>query len=56
LLLNEAIKALVLTTSDANQINKAAKAEGMVNLRDDGINKVMEGRTTISEVLRVTQI
>ena len=56
LLLNEAIKALVLNTSDANQINKAARAEGMVNLRDDGINKVMEGRTTISEVLRVTQI
>ena len=56
LLLNEAIKALVLTTSDANQINKAARAEGMVSLREDGINKVMEGRTTISEVLRVTQI
>ena len=56
LLLNEAIKALVLNTSDANQINKAARAEGMVNLRDDGINKVMEGRTTVSEVLRATQI
>ena len=56
LLLNEAIKALVLNTSDANQINKAARAEGMASLREDGINKVTEGRTTISEVLRVTQI
>ena len=56
LLLSETIKGLVLNTSDANQINKAARAEGMVNLRDDGINKVMGGRTTISEVLRVTQI
>lgn len=56
LLLSEAIKGLVLKTSDANQINKAARAEGMANLREDGINKVIEGRTTISEVLRVTQL
>ena len=56
LLLSEAIKGLVLKTSDANQINKVARAEGMANLREDGINKVTEGRTTISEVLRVTQI
>jgi len=54
--MTEAIKGLVLKTSDANQINKAARAQGMVSLRDDGINKVIEGRTTISEVLRVTQI
>jgi general secretion pathway protein E len=56
LLLSEAIKGLVLKTSDANQINKAARAEGMASLREDGINKVIEGRTTISEVLRVTQL
>lgn len=54
--MTEAIKGLVLKTSDANQIGKAARAQGMVSLRDDGINKVIEGRTTISEVLRVTQI
>ena len=56
LLLSEVIKGLVLNTSDANQINKAARAEGMASLREDGIKKVMEGRTTISEVLRVTQL
>ena len=56
LLMSEAIKGLVLKTSDANQINKVARAEGMANLREDGINKVMEGRTTVSEVLRVTQL
>ena len=54
--MTEAIKGLMLKTSDANQINKAARAQGMVSLRDDGINKVIEGRTTITEVLRVTQI
>jgi general secretion pathway protein E len=54
--MTEGIKSLVLSTSDANQISKAAMAEGMVNLRQDGIRKVLEGRTTISEVLRVTQV
>ena len=54
--LTESIKGLVLQTSDANQISKAARKEGMVSLRKDGIQKVIEGKTTISEVLRVTQI
>ena len=54
--MTESIKGLVLQTSDANQISRAARKEGMVSLREDGIQKVTEGKTTISEVLRVTQI
>lgn len=54
--LTETIKGLVLKTSDANQIKRAAVAQGMKTLRDDGIRKVVEGRTTISEVLRITQM
>ena len=54
--MSESIKGLVLQTSDSNQINKAARKEGMVSLRQDGIQKVIEGKTTVSEVLRVTQI
>jgi general secretion pathway protein E len=54
--MSEELKGLVLRTSDSNQINKAARAEGMVSLRMDGIRKVTEGKTTISEVLRVTQL
>jgi len=54
--MTESIKGLVLQTSDSNQISRAARKEGMVNLREDGIQKVTEGKTTISEVLRVTQI
>jgi general secretion pathway protein E len=45
----------MLKTSDANHIRQAAVAEGMVTLRDDGIQKVLEGRTAVSEVMRVTQ-
>jgi len=54
--MTESIKGLVLQTSDSNQISKAARAEGMLSLRKDGIQKVIEGKTTISEVLRVTQV
>jgi general secretion pathway protein E len=54
--MTEAIKGLVLKTLDANQIKKAAVAQGMKTLRDDGIRKVLEGRTTVGEVLRITQM
>ena len=54
--ITEAIKGVMLKTSDANHINKAARAQGMISLRNDGIRKVVGGRTTISEVLRVTQV
>ncbi len=54
--MTEAIKTLVLKTSDANQIRQVAVGQGMRTLRDDGIRKVLEGSTTISEVLRVTQV
>jgi len=54
--MTESIKGLVLQTSDSNQISKAARAEGMLSLRKDGIQKVIEGKTTVSEVLRVTQV
>jgi general secretion pathway protein E len=54
--MTQAIKTLVLKTSDANQIRQVAVEQGMATLRDDGIRKVLEGRTTVSEVLRVTQV
>jgi general secretion pathway protein E len=54
--MSEAIKTLVLKTSDANQIRRAAKEEGMLDIREDGVNKIMEGKTTSAEVLRVTQL
>jgi len=54
--MTESIKGLLLQTSDSNQISKAARKEGMVSLREDGIQKVIEGKTTVSEVLRVTQV
>jgi general secretion pathway protein E len=49
------MKALVLKTSDANQIRQRAIENGMVTLQQDGAQKVLEGVTTIEEVYRVSQ-
>jgi type II secretion system protein E len=56
LLLNEALRPLILNRSAASTIAQRAIEEGMRTLRTDGWNKVREGRTTIEEVLRVTQV
>ncbi len=51
--MSPAMKSLVLTTADANEIRQQAMAEGMVSLAEDGANKVLQGLTTIEEVYRV---
>ncbi|MFH2092701.1 MAG: type II secretion system ATPase GspE [Pseudomonadota bacterium] len=55
LTLDDAMKSLILQTSDSNRIRDAALAKGMITLRRDGMKKVMAGITSIREVLRVTQ-
>ena len=53
--MTQEMKALVLKTSDANQIRNRAIENGMVTLQQDGAQKVLEGLTTIEEVYRVSQ-
>jgi general secretion pathway protein E len=53
--LTDSVKNLILKTSDANAIKKVALEEGMITLRQDGAQKVLDGVTTIEEVFRVTQ-
>jgi general secretion pathway protein E len=45
----------VLKNSDSPTIHRCAMEEGMDSLRDDGARKVLEGHTTIEEVLAATQ-
>src|SRR5260221_12750181 len=56
LILNEALRPLILNRSPASTIAQRAIEAGMRSLRTDGWNKVKAGSTTIEEVLRVTQI
>jgi general secretion pathway protein E len=55
-MITDDIRTHILRNSDSNTIKRVAKAEGMVNLRDDGARKVLTGTTTIEEVLRVTHV
>ena len=53
--ITEGIEPLVLQRSSSNAIKQKGIAEGMIPLRDDGWGKVLEGLTTVEEVLRVTE-
>jgi general secretion pathway protein E len=53
-MVTDEIRAHILRNADSTAIKRVAKAEGMVNLREDGARKVLAGVTTIEEVLRVT--
>jgi general secretion pathway protein E len=55
LTMSEEIRELVLSRTEANTIKKRATEKGMFTLRQDGAHKVLQGLTTIEEVLRVTQ-
>ena len=52
--LNEEIRKLVIENSSADVIRRAALKNGMKSLRDDGIEKALQGLTTIEEVMRVS--
>ena len=51
----EKIGRLIIEHSPAGQIEKVAKDEGMITMKQDGYLKVLEGVTSIEEVLRVAQ-
>jgi general secretion pathway protein E len=54
LVLDDEIRKLVGARSTASEIKDAALRNGTRTLRDDGIEKILSGATTISEVERVT--
>jgi general secretion pathway protein E len=54
MMMDETIQTLILKTSDANTIKQAAVEQGMITLRTNGAQKVLDGITTIEEVFRVT--
>jgi len=55
MVMSEELKTLILQSYDSNRIKALAVQEQMATLREDGIEKVLEGVTTLEEVLRVTQ-
>jgi general secretion pathway protein E len=54
MVLNEELRSLLLKSYDSNVIKKRALEMKMLSLRQDGIQKLLNGVTTIEEVFRVT--
>jgi len=50
----EGIRSLALRRATPGEIAMFASAEGMTTLREDGLEKVRAGVTSIDEVIRVT--
>jgi len=53
MVVSEEIERLAVERSSSATIEKVAREEGMRTLRDDGLDKVLEGVTSIEEILRV---
>jgi type II secretion system protein E len=50
----DSIREMCVERVNASQIRKQALKEGMITLRQDGWRKVLQGKTTLDEVARVT--
>lgn len=53
IVLDEEIRALIISKASSNIIKDTAIKKGMKTLKDSGLEKVMQGVTTLEEVIRV---
>jgi hypothetical protein len=49
------MRRLIVEKRDGGELKQAAVSHGMETLRQDGWRRVGQGKTTIEEVVRVTQ-
>jgi type IV pilus assembly protein PilB len=54
LTMSEAVESLAVTRASREEIERAASAEGMRSLWDDGLAKVAAGLTSVEELARVS--
>ena len=55
MIMDEDIRKLTIAKTSHDEIKKQAVASGMITLKQDGIQKVKNGLTTVEEMLRVTE-
>jgi type II secretory ATPase GspE/PulE/Tfp pilus assembly ATPase PilB-like protein len=53
MIIDEALRALILQGKDLQVIEKAALAGGLQPMRQNGLDKVAQGKTSIAEIMRV---
>ncbi|MFZ4713520.1 MAG: type II secretion system ATPase GspE [Bacteriovoracaceae bacterium] len=52
LIMNDEIRALILRQADASTVKKAAMKSGMLTLRQNAVTMIMDGITSIEEIIR----
>jgi type IV pilus assembly protein PilB len=55
LVMDDSLRDMVTRNPDVVQLRKLCRESGLVTLREDGMQKVMKGLTTVDEILRVTE-
>ncbi len=55
LVMDDHLRDMVTRNPDVTQFRKICRERGLVSLREDGLQKVVSGLTTVDEVLRVTE-
>ncbi len=55
LVMDDALRDQVTRNPDVTQFRRLCREKGLVTLRQDGLDKVAAGQTTVDEVLRVTE-
>ena len=53
--LDEEMHRVIMSGADATNLHAAARRQGMITLYEDGLRKVVQGKTSLEEVMRVTQ-
>ncbi len=53
-ILTPKVRELILARAGEFHLKQAARSEGMYTMREDGISKVIEGLTSLEEVMRIT--
>ncbi|MGH2360010.1 MAG: GspE/PulE family protein [bacterium] len=56
MIISDTVRDLVVHNASSTEIKAQAIREGMRTLRDDGLEKVMSGTSTIDEILRVVYV
>jgi type IV pilus assembly protein PilB len=54
MVISDKIKEMIIAKTSASVIAKTAREEGMLTLREDGVRKILDGATSVEEVVRVT--
>ena len=56
LLVSEKMSRMIARNASKEELTKQAVEEGFITMFEDGVNKVLEGKTTIEEIYRVARL